>query len=236
MTGNQPKQRRGRVIGLLAGVCFMLAGYWWPLRAANVDSEEIKKRTVITCGNLIYGRTKSSVCFADRFLTRVATETNLNAAKKFTAVKLSSDALFKIPFTIFSGEGSFTLTKKERENLKRYLKCGGFVLASPGCSDKQWDRSFRKELRVCFPDIKLKKIPMSNPLFSIVYKIPRLTLKHGGTTLVEGLEIDGRIALIYSREGLNDIEHAKGCCCCGGDQINECEKVNVNIFTYALLY
>jgi hypothetical protein len=78
---------------------------------------------------------------------------------------------------------------------------------------------------------------MDHTIFSTVYKIPRLTLMHGGsTTQVEGLTMNGRIVLVYSREGLNDASHAKGCCCCGGDQINESEQVNVNLITYALLF
>ena len=54
------------------------------------------------------------------------------------------------------------------------------------------------------------------------------------TTL--SLTINGRVVLVYSREGLNDARNAKGCCCCGGDQINEGEQVNVNLITYALLF
>ena len=135
------------------------------------------------------------------------------------------------------GRGGFTLTARERENLRKYLTTGGFIVASPGCSNAEWDRAFRNELAVVFPDVKLTRIPMTHPIFSMVFKVPRLTLMHGGsTTLVEGLEINGRIVLVYSREGLNDARHAKGCCCCGGDQINEGEQVNVNLFTYALLY
>ena len=100
-----------------------------------------------------------------------------------------------------------------------------------------WDAAFRNELKIVFPDVPLKRIPMTHQIFSTVYKIPRLSLMHGGTTtLVEGLEINGRLVLVYSREGLNDARNAKGCCCCGGDQINEGELVNVNLFTYALLY
>jgi hypothetical protein len=42
--------------------------------------------------------------------------------------------------------------------------------------------------------------------------------------------------MIYSKEGLNDVSNAKGCCCCGGGMIMESVTVNVNAFTYALLY
>ena len=59
-------------------------------------------------------------------------ETNLSIASAFTPVQLGTDAVFKTPFCVWSGEGSFQLSSKERENLKKYLTSGGFIVASPG--------------------------------------------------------------------------------------------------------
>jgi len=192
--------------------------------------------TLLQCGNLVYADNKSSVCFADRFLGDVARETNLKVAKNFHYVKLGSDELFDFPFCVMSGNESFSLSQKERDNLRKYLSGGGFILASPGCSDAVWDKAFRTELKLCFPDKPLNKIPMDHPIFSTVHKISRLTEKHGKEALLEGLEINGRLVLVYSKEGLNDVANAKGCCCCGGNEINNPAKVNVNVFTYSVLY
>ena len=192
--------------------------------------------TLLQCGNLVYAGSKSSICFADKFLTDVARQTNLKAGKNFVPVRLDSDNLFDFPFCVWSGEENFTLTKKERENLRKYLMNGGFILSSPGCSDPNWDSSLRKEIALAFPEGKLVKLPMSHPVFSIVNQIPRLTDKHGGQTFVEGMEINGRLVMVYSKDGLNDVSNAKGCCCCGGNMIAESVLVNVNVFTYALLY
>ncbi len=106
--------------------------------------------TEIQCGNLIYQGTKSSVCFANRFLSETARETNLRVARGFYPVKLDSDQLFDTPFCVFSGDKTFTLTDHERENLKKYLLAGGFILASPSCSDEHWDASFRREIETLF--------------------------------------------------------------------------------------
>ncbi len=201
-----------------------------PVKPGTVDL------TVLQCGNLIYADNKSSVCFADKFLSDVARDTNLKVAKNFCPVKLSADALFDFPFCVMSGNEPFTLTQKERDNLRKYLSYGGFLLASPGCSDAKWDKSFRTEMKLCFPDVPLKKIPMNHPIFSIVNSISRLTEKSGKQVMLEGLELNGRLVMIYSTEGLNDVGNAKGCCCCGGNEIREAARVNVNVFTYALLY
>ena len=42
--------------------------------------------------------------------------------------------------------------------------------------------------------------------------------------------------MIYSVDGLNDTSHTTGCCCCGGNEITNCNQINVNILAYALLY
>jgi hypothetical protein len=192
--------------------------------------------TRIQCGNLVYATNKSSVCFADKFLSDVARDTNLNIGKNFVPVRLDANELFNFPFCVWSGEDSFTLTPKDRENLRRYLLNGGFLLSSPGCSDIKWDAALRKELKLIFPEAQLVKVPMSHPIFSTVKEIRRLTDKKGGTTFLEGLEINGRLVMVYSKDGLNDVQNAKGCCCCGGNMIIEAAEMNVNILTYSLLY
>lgn len=204
------------------------------VKARDLTPDEIAKATAIRCNNLVYAKGKTSVCFADKFLTTAKDATGLNVLPKFNTVKLDTKALFESPFTVVSGEGTFRFNDAERKNLRQYLTCGGFLLASPGCSDKAWNKSFRAEINALFPEAPLKTIPMTHPIFSLLYDVPTLNLKSGGTTLVEGVEINGRLVLIYSAEGLNDVQNAKGCCCCGGNMIRESEKVNVNILLHAL--
>ena len=208
------------------------------LEAALVASASAVKAdlTKLQCGNLVYSSNKSSVCFADKFLSDVGTKTHLDVGRNFIPVRLDADTLFDFPFCVWSGEDTFSLTAKDRENLRKYLLNGGFILSSPGCSDPRWDAALRKELKLIFPEHQLTKIPMSHPLFSTVFKIPTLTDKQGKTAQVEGLEINGRLVMLYSKDGLNDVGNAKGCCCCGGNMITESAQVNVNAFTYALLY
>lgn len=208
------------------------------MEEALVKSADAAKSdlTRIQCGNLVYATNRSSVCFADAFLGDVAKQTNLDIGKNFVPVKAESESLFNFPFLVWSGQDSFTLTQKERDNLRKYLTNGGFIVSSPGCSDANWDKSLRRELQLMFPENKLEKIPMTHALFSTVLTIPRLTDKGGKTQLVEGMEINGRLVMVYSREGLNDVKNAKGCCCCGGNEIMQAAQVNLNALVYALLY
>ena len=195
------------------------------------------KDAPIQCGNLIYGGTHTSRCFSDEFLTAVQRKTAIGTARRFRSVKLAADELFKYPFVVMTGEAGFHLTAKERENLKRYLENGGFLLASAGCSSEKWDRSFKKEMASVFEKAPMKEIPMDHAIFRSVETIKRLELHHPAEPArLQGLEIKGKIVCVYSSHGLNDTEHAAGCCCCGGHEIENALDVNVNVLVYALLH
>jgi hypothetical protein len=189
----------------------------------------------IHCGNLVYGANQTSVCFAETFLTDAAKETGLKIAPKFARIELAKDEVFNTPLCIFTGEGPFTLKASERTNLRRYLENGGFILASPGCSNSEWNAAFKKEVTLALAGHEMKQIPMDHELFSTVSKIRTIIVK-GRTTHLQGIFINGRLALVYSPEGLNDASNAKGCCCCGGAEISESRKINVNAVAYSLLH
>ena len=207
-----------------------------PEAAPKADKAGDGKDEVLQCANLIYAGSKSSVCFSDKFLTTVSRETNLRPEQKFKTLKLATDDLFNCPFAVMTGEGSFVLQDQERKNLRTYLERGGFLLASAGCSSRDWDKAFRAEIKRVFPDNPLKPLKMNHPIFHTVFDVGKIGLTHGGSTQLEGLEIDGRIVLIYSPEGLNDTGNVNGCCCCGGNEVKNCHEINVNIFTYALTH
>lgn len=204
--------------------------------APPVAKPQAKDLAILQVGNLIYGKQQSSVCFADRFLEMVRTATNLDLGEKFIPVELGSPDLFDLPFCIFSGEGSFSLTESERENLRTYLKSGGFILASPSCSNADWHKSFLNELKICLPEEKLENIPMNHPIFSMVNQIDKVVDKKGKPVFLQGIHLNGRLVLVHSPEGLNDVKNAEGCCCCGGNEVKDPALINVNIFTYATVY
>jgi len=188
----------------------------------------------VECANIIYAGTKSSVCFSEEFLSTVAGESSINTSRKFKPVKLGEKEVFRFPFAVMTGEGAFTLSDDERKNLKLYLEKGGFLLASAGCSSKEWGDSFSQEIQSIFPERKLEEVPLSHPIFRTIFDIQRLDTKAEDAKLF-GLTIGGKIVLIYSPDGLNDTATMHGCCCCGGNEIHNSQKVNANILVYALL-
>ncbi len=191
----------------------------------------------IQCANLIYAGTQTSRCFSDEFLTAAQQQSSVATERRFKRVKLNSDELFTYPFVVMTGEQQFRFSVKERENLKRYVESGGFLLASAGCSSEEWDKAFRREIKTIFADKALSRIDMKHPVFKTVKNIEKLELaKSRGTAFLEGLEHDGKLVMIYSSQGLNDTAHTTGCCCCGGNEIQNSMDVNVNILVYALMH
>jgi hypothetical protein len=191
---------------------------------------------VVQVANLVYAGVKSSQCFSDHFLVNAAKETSISTSRRFHAVKLGADELFNFPMVIMTGEGQFQLTDQERKNLRQFTERGGILLASAGCSSRDWDRSFRREMSTVFPEAPLDAIGMDHPMFHTVHDITELHAKHGTPKPLEGINVGGRLGVVYSEDGLNDTAHTQGCCCCGGNEITNSVKVNVNILAYTLIY
>ncbi|MDX1679280.1 MAG: DUF4159 domain-containing protein [Akkermansiaceae bacterium] len=197
----------------------------------------LAKEGAVQCGNLIYAGVKTSKCFSDEFLSNVQQKTSITTERRFKPVKLSDEELFKIPFVIMTGEGDFSLTAKERKNLKQYLENGGFLLASASCSNADWDSAFRREIKRMFGNDSLKDIGLDHEIFRTVYEIEDLKLsKSGGEGKLRGMTHNGKIVVVYSSDGLNDTSHTEGCCCCGGNEIQNSMEINANILAYALLH
>ncbi len=191
---------------------------------------------IVQVANLVYAGTKSSRCFSDHFLVRAEKESAISTSRRFHAVKLGSDDIFEFPLLIMTGEGSFRLSDRERQNLRRYVEHGGLLLASAGCSSTEWGRSFRREMVTIFPKHRPKPIDMSHPIFHTVYEIKKLTASHGKPRPLLGVSLGGRLGVVYSPDGLNDTGHTQGCCCCGGNELKNAELINVNILAYTLTY
>ena len=209
-----------------------------PPNAQNAQAALPVEPGAVRCANLIYGENKTSVCFSSEFLSQIMRDSHVRTDPRLAPVKLESAELYQFPFAVMTGEGGFTLTQPQRDNLRSYLSNGGFIVASAGCSSGPWSSSFQSEIAKVFPELKLARLELSHPVFHTVYDIDRLDCKKSsGQAHLEGLEIDGKIVLIFSSDGLNDTSKAGGnCCCCGGNEITNSRQVNVNLLAYALTH
>ncbi|GAB4108037.1 MAG: hypothetical protein Kow00105_13650 [Phycisphaeraceae bacterium] len=193
----------------------------------------------VVCAVVHYEKDNVPVCFSNQFLVLAARDTHINVDPTLTDIRVESDALFEHPFSVITGNRSFTLDDDQVDNLRSYLLQGGFLLASAGCGSEEWNESFASTLRAMFPDIEPRPLADDHPVYDLIYDVSRSNYKLGGPKRPElwALELDGRTAVIWSPEGVNDTDTAgPGCCCCGGNEVESAGRLNVNILAYALTH
>lgn len=113
-------------------------------------------------------------------------------------------ALFESPFVMVSGNHAFPMPSDAAiAALRRYLELGGFLLvddASEGTDG--FDTSIRALLRRVLPDRPLRPIPSSHTIFHSFYMVARPIGRIEGPAAMEGIEVDGRMVVVYERSDL----------------------------------
>ena len=131
---------------------------------------------------------------------------------KRDVVDLRQASAFEQPVLYMTGHRDFVLSDDEVASLRRYLADGGTLVGSSCGGRKAFDRAFRRELAKVLPDRPLKLLPLDHPVFSSLYDIttvqytPLLAQKKPdlNVPVLEGVEVDGVLAVIYSRYDLNE--------------------------------
>ncbi len=126
-------------------------------------------------------------------------------------LKLTDEALFNTPVIYMTGHEYFELKPQEISALRVYLETGGILLAESCCGRKGFDYAFRQVMRQTLPDRALRPISTETDLFRSPNDVqwvgvtPALMQDLGAAGIMprmEGVEIDGRHAVIYSPLGL----------------------------------
>jgi len=187
---------------------------------------------------LTYARGKTTACFAASFLAEADQRIKRNIAHEVTRVDLADSKLYDYPFAILAGEDMFTLTSDQRRNLRHFIERGGFLLASPNCASKPWQKSFQRELKQALPEAGLKKLEQDHPIFHIINDVETLTTLSGeANPPIYAIEYQGRVAGVFSPNGLNETDDAgEACECCCGHEIADAGPLKINLLAYALTH
>lgn len=162
---------------------------------------------------------------------------NIQALQSEYYVRPDDEKVFEHPFLYATGHGDCDFTPLGRDNIRRILENGGLLLGDncSGAKDVGFDRSFKTQLQLMFPEYQLEQIPMSHPIFNSYHKIEKV---QGGDKLLdpflEGLEIDGRMAVIYTRNDLGCAWEGHMCSPGGEAQRTHAFEMGMNIVYYAL--
>lgn len=220
----------GLVLGALFGGALALA------QTSELESDAPLRPGEVRVAMLRYADERSGRCFSSGFLQTAAYDSHINVDTTLHEVDLDSEELFSYPFIVMTGEGGFHLGDAEVATLREYLTRGGFLLASAGCSNRAWASSMERVMERMFPDLERSNLDFDHEVFHTLIDIDSLYTTQGKSAWLQGLSLDGRLALVYSPEGLNDTDSAGGgCCCCGGRELREARLMNANLLAYALL-
>jgi len=110
-----------------------------------------RARGIVNCANLIYGESKTSVCFSSGFLSQIAKSTNIRTKPEFVPVKIESVEMYQHPFAVMTGEGAFRLTEPQRTSLRNYLVGAGFSWRRPAAAAQNGAPAFAMKSDRRFP-------------------------------------------------------------------------------------
>ncbi len=159
-------------------------------------------------------------------------------------VSLKDPQAATYPLLYMTGHHEFVWDDESRGRLQRYLKAGGMLVADACCGRVAFDMAFRREIAKVLPDVKLERLPPDHPIYHVHFDIdrveytPRVREDFGPleTPELEGISLDGRLAVVYSRfdlgNGWEQFPHPYSY----GIQDEDALKIGTNILVYAVTH
>jgi hypothetical protein len=94
-------------------------------------------------------------------------------SQSYQLLDLGSEDIFDHPYTYVSEPGEMDLSEQEAENLREYIRRGGFILIDD--FDGPWQLSnFQAQMRRVFPEQGFDPMTIDNPIFDLVFAIDDL--------------------------------------------------------------
>jgi len=132
-------------------------------------------------------------------LAAIRERTSFDVERTESRVKLTDDALWDYPFLHATGHGNIHFSDVEIQRLREYLQRGGFLHVDDNYG---LDESFRREIKRVFPDRELVDVPLSHPIYHLVYDfpkgLPKIHVHDGKPARGFGIFLGDRLAVYYS--------------------------------------
>lgn len=169
-------------------------------------------------------------------LAAIAERTGMRVSSREKVVQLLDDELWNVPYLYMTGHGNVRWSEAELEVLRRYLRQGGFLHADDNYG---MDESIRRELARLFPDQPLVEVPLTHPIYNLVYAfpqgIPKIHEHDKKPAQGFGIFLDGRLAVYYSYQsdlgdGWEDPQVHKD----PPEKHEAALQMGVNLFAYAV--
>lgn len=224
------------------------------LPSADIESVKVLANRALVLPKLMHGGGSDDAPNAWRRMLERASSIGLriDMTKKMVPAKLAS--LADHPFVFMHGRTSFRFSDEEREALRKYLDGGnrGFLFCDSICTNSAFAKSLRNEMKTIFPEYPLEKISADHPIWSDGddgfggYSIKSVTISkpdrdaEGGfekrqvTPQLEGIEINGRLAVVFSPYDISCALENATVSQCEGYTREDATKICINILLYRL--
>ncbi len=185
-------------------------------------------------------------------LTALNETVGLAAATQVEAIPPTLEEMSRFPLVYMHGRYRFQIPAQQQQALRDYLDRGGVLFADSCCGSSNFDRSFRDLVRQLYPDQELKQIPVDHEMFTetIGHAIKETTRRRlvpdqenaamtmrteKGPPFLEGIEIEGRYAVIYSKYDISCALEHQASLSCDGYVEADAAKIAVNVVLYSML-
>jgi hypothetical protein len=225
--------------------------------AMPIEEDDIDSRTsrgVIEVAKLRHGGGCNDAPGALVNLLRTASqgEAKLRVRTAPEMINISSENLFRYHLVFMHGRHEFSLTPAEREKLRQYVERGGTVLADSICASKAFTAAFRRELAAALPGKSLQRIPPDDPIFTESYggfDVRQVSLRDPEAVgdnqpvaarirqvepQLEGIQIDGRWAVIFSPFDISCALESHEAIGCRGYSQEDAARLGLNVLLYSL--
>ena len=158
--------------------------------------------------------------------------------------------LYRYPLLYMHGRRNFELTPRERDGLVDHLNSGGVLFADACCGADAFDASFRKFVETALGE-PLERIPPDDEIFTLAgghdireveRRIPTGSRSGPldadavvGEPYLEGVKVDGRWAVIYSKYDLSCALERQATVACDGYIVEDAIRIGTNVVLYSVL-
>lgn len=116
-------------------------------------------------------------------------------------VEVGSEQLYQYPFIFMTGHGNVLFSNADAENLRNYLKAGGFLHI---CDNYGMDKYIRREMKKVFPDLQFVEVPFTHPIYHQQFQfnkgLPKVHEHDGKPPVGYGIFFEGRLVCFYDYE------------------------------------
>jgi len=169
-------------------------------------------------------------------LAALRARTTLPVAERERVVTLTGPELWDVPFLYMTGHGNVRFSNVEVRTLRRFLEQGGFLHADDNYG---MDESFRREIARVFPDHPLVDVPVTHPVYHLVYDfpqgLPKIHEHDGRPAQGLGIFLGDRLVVYYSYQAdLGDGWEDPDVHNDPAELHEKALQMGVNLFTYAV--